>query len=82
MTQRTSTADVVLNLTYACTDGGLILLDPMQQFFAGSATGASGQAIISTQGQSGTPFRPTSAPGSPGSNTWRGRFRGRMSRCT
>jgi len=53
MAQRTSTGDVVLNLTYACTDGGLILLDPMQLFFAGSATGASGQAIITTQGQSG-----------------------------
>jgi hypothetical protein len=53
MTFQASTDDVTLSLEYGCDDGNLTLLDPLQQFAAGSASGSGGTAVITTQGQTG-----------------------------
>jgi len=53
MAYQTSIDDVTLILEYGCSDGNLILLDPLKPFAAGLASGSSGTAVVTTQGQSG-----------------------------
>jgi hypothetical protein len=53
VTYQTSTGDVTLTLQYGCADGDLTLLDPLNQFAAGSASGSGGTAVVTTQGQTG-----------------------------
>jgi len=52
MSMSTSTGDVVLNLKYACVEGDLIMLNPIEQI-AGSAVGPDGTAVITTRDQTG-----------------------------
>ena len=48
-----SNSDVDFVLEYGCTDAGLVMLNPMDQFGTASATGPSGSAIVNTTAASG-----------------------------
>jgi hypothetical protein len=53
MTSRFSDSDLTLALEYTCTEAGLIMLDPTQQFVSGTAMGPDGTGVMTTLGHSG-----------------------------